>query len=98
MWPYNRCVIRRSAWLSRMAPSTLSYSGNKVTSDDAGNHRDNNNNEDPQPEPVHGKGMIYGEALQTTSVIKAFVISSVLFAFAGLFFSSKIVSGQWGSK
>ena len=78
MFPYNRCIVRRSWALSRLNPETLSSGPTKHTDD----------------EPVHGGGFEYEEAMETGSRVTALLTSGLILLFGILMFGSKLVSGS----
>lgn len=77
MYPYNRCIVRRSWWLSRVSSSTFSESNQEA--EDTG-------------EPRHGEELVYEESMQFPNRIMAGIFSSMVFGFVGLFFASSLVS------
>lgn len=72
MYPYNRTIVRRSWFLSRL---------------NLGNGRDTTS----ASEPRHGDKLVYKEALQMPSKVRATVFSYVAGLFLGLFFASGLV-------
>jgi len=76
MYPYNRCIVRRSWALSRLDPKTLADGPVRNVGD----------------EPVHGGGFEYQEAMETGSKLMALLTSGLLFIFGVLFFGSSLVS------
>lgn len=77
MWPYNRCIVRRSWALSRQNAQVLSDRSLKVGK---------------AKEPVHGDDFSYEESMETGSTLKAYLISWVIMIFGLLFFGSSLVS------
>jgi hypothetical protein len=77
MWPYNRCVVRRSWALSQQDPNTLS---------------DRSLDRSGGKEPKHGDEFTYEESLETGSKWTAILGSLAVMLFGVLFFGSSIVS------
>ncbi len=82
MYPYNRCIVRRSWWLSRLPASSYASPTEKVEVD----------------APKHGEEMVYREAMQMPSKFQAFILSSIVFGLFGLFFTSSLVSFPIGRR
>jgi hypothetical protein len=79
-FPYNRAVVRRSWWLSRLASTTISLDGQ---------HSNEN------LEPVFGDNLEYSEALQVDWPVGAkagaLLLSAAMFVLGGLFMGSSLV-------
>ncbi|CAD6582714.1 MAG: hypothetical protein TREMPRED_003372 [Tremellales sp. Tagirdzhanova-0007] len=75
MYPHNRCIVRRSWWLSRIPISSFLNSNASIG--------DSN-------EPKHGDEMVYRESLEWPNSLMAYLASGILFGFAGLFFASRV--------
>ena len=76
MYPFNRCIVRRSWWLSRLPTSSSAKSNASI---------------DDLQEPKHGDEMVYKEAWEWPNSLMAYLASGIVFGFAGLFFASRWV-------
>jgi hypothetical protein len=85
MYPYNRCIVRRSWFLSRLDTGVVSSS----------RQASHDNDDEQDDEPRHGDGFEYREAMETGSTLKAMLISGASLLFGVLFFGCSLVSGTF---
>ena len=77
MYPFNRCVVRRSWWLSQIPISSLNPS--KILIEDG-------------KEPRHGAELVYDEAMQLPNRVMAAFVSGGFYVLLMFFFASSLVS------
>ena len=76
MYPYNRCIVRRSWFISRLNHSATSRS----------------TTEEDSTEPIHGPDLVYEEAMQLGSRFQALIVSAGLMFVGLMMFGSRLVS------
>ena len=79
MWPFNRCIVRRSWALSQHNPDLIA---SKALEKD----------EKAGKEPVHGEKFVYEESHETGSKLGALLLTGSIMLFGVLFFGSRLVS------
>jgi hypothetical protein len=84
MFPFNRCIVRRSWALSQLHPDVITDRALDI--------------DEKSKEPVHGQDFTYEESYETGSKASALLLTGSVILFGILFFGSRVVGGLRGPR